>query len=97
MRFKLQIPRQILAPEASKTKLANNPPAERIWRQEVTEKCYYRRQGCAKPSLPTRGHWVLETSNSCGQVGWPRIQLTTDVLLHPSEGDTSFFAAFTEP
>lgn len=23
-------------------------------------------------------------------------KLTTDVLLHPSEGDTSFFAAFTE-
>ena len=30
------------------------------------------------------------------QVGWGRAKLTTDVLLHPSEGDSSFFAAFTE-
>ena len=30
------------------------------------------------------------------QLGWGIAKLTTDVLLHPGEGDSSFFAAFTE-
>lgn len=31
------------------------------------------------------------------QLGWGIAKLTADVLLHPGEGDASFFAAFTEP
>lgn len=60
------------------------------------------RQGGARPSLPTRGQPVSETSRGEGgsgahhQVGWGKAKRTADVLLHPSEGDSSFFAAFTE-
>lgn len=57
--------------------------------------------GSARPPLPTRGQWVLETSSSHareqkspGRVGTAK--LTADVLLHPCESDTSFLAAFTE-
>ena len=35
-------------------------------------------------------------SHAGHQLGWGIAKLTADVLLHPGEGDSSFFAAFTE-